>query len=236
MPTKGLVDLLPQTPDIDLDDIGIAVEIVGPNPVKDRHLRDHEPGATDEVLEYRELACGTPDFRTAAQTAVPGRVKAQVAHLDRRWNTYGSPAKQGTEMGNEHRKGERLGQVVVGAGVECPGFVELAVLCCQYQNRGPVAMVAQLLADLEPTAPGKHQVQDERVVVVLGGPPQPVASVEGDLDREALVVQSPFHDRCDLAVVLDQQDLHSRPSLSRRDATTSPMSALCGRRGSRAGA
>jgi hypothetical protein len=116
--------------------------------------------------------------------------------------------------GDQDRKGEGLPEVVVGAGVQPLRLVELTVLRGQHQNRRGVPGVPQLGADAVAVAPRQHHVQQDQVVTALACPPQPVDTVLGDLDLEALRGQAPPQRAGDLDIVLDDQQLHPPRLLS----------------------
>src|SRR4051794_10364137 len=51
----GVVDLLAQVADVQLDDVGLALEVILPDPVEDLRLRQHDPLVTHEVAKQLEL-------------------------------------------------------------------------------------------------------------------------------------------------------------------------------------
>jgi hypothetical protein len=111
----------------------------------------------------------------------------------------------------EDRKGERLAQVVVRAGVQSLGLVVLAVLRGEHEDRGGVAVRAQVGADPVAVAARQQNVEHDQVVGPLAGAPQPLEPVVGRLHREPLGGQSPAQGRGDLGVVLHDQQLHPGP-------------------------
>ena len=125
----------------------------------------------------------------------------------------GTAAQQGADPGDEDRERERLGEEVVGAGVERLGLVELAVLGREDEDRRPHAGIAQVGAHLEAVAARQHQVEDDEVVATLERQPTPFQPVGGDLDGEPLGAQPALDGAGDLAVVLDEQHLHAASSV-----------------------
>ena len=67
---------------------------------------------------------------------------------------------------------------------------------------------AQAATHFEPVEARQHHVEDDGVVVVLGGEPQAVGPVEGDVDRVALLAQATFEEGRHPRLVLDDQDSH----------------------------
>ena len=100
----------------------------------------HLPGPTHEELEHVELAAGQVDLgcrSTTTRRPVSSTRSWPTTDGDR--VTPAGAAQQGADPGDQDRERERLGEVVVGAGVERLGLVEVAVLGRQHQDRRPVA-------------------------------------------------------------------------------------------------
>jgi hypothetical protein len=143
-------------------------------------------------VQHRELLRRQRDLHRAPAAAQPGRVDDQVAHGDRHGPFGAAAPHQGAQPGQQHHVRERLGQVVVGAVVQGLGLVVDAVLGGEHHDRRPVAGLAQPGAERVAVHPGQHHVQDDHVVVVLRGQPEPVAPVVGHVDGEALAGQPAF--------------------------------------------
>src|ERR1700735_4572139 len=58
--TEG-IDLASEIGDVDLDHIGVAVEVVVPHPVENLRLGHHPPGIEQEIVEKFELGGGEVD-------------------------------------------------------------------------------------------------------------------------------------------------------------------------------
>ena len=138
---------------------------------------------------------------------VTGSTREVTGGVRDRPGAAGAP-EQRAQSGQQHDERERLGEVVVGAGVERLGVVVLAVLRRQHQDRCPVAAVAELLAHPVPVDAGQHDVEHDHVVRVLGGHPEPVGAGERHVDGEALGLQAAPHRPGDLLLVLDDEHAH----------------------------
>jgi hypothetical protein len=99
-------------------------------------------------------------------------------------------------------------QVVVGAAVETGDPVANRVARGQHQDRGPDAGLAQSPADLEAVDAGKHQVEDDRVVLDRRGLPARLLAGAGDVDRHPLAREPAPDQARHLGFVLDDQDTH----------------------------
>ena len=113
--------------DVDLDDVRVALEVVVPHVVEDLTLRHDVALAPKQELEQRELARREIDLGIAAPHSLGRRIEAEVARLEHRRAFGGAAPDQRPQPRDEDRVRERLGQVVVGAGVERFDLVPLAL-------------------------------------------------------------------------------------------------------------
>ena len=92
------------------------------------------------------------------------------------WNCSAVAAAQlRAHAGQQFGEAERLGDVVVGAGVEAADGVHLAVLRGEEDDRHGRAALAHALADLEAVDAGQPDVEDQQVVGAVD--PDAIASV-----------------------------------------------------------
>src|SRR6476619_2867760 len=113
------IDLLAQTVDEDVDDIGAGVEAVVPDVRQDHRLRDHASGIPHQVLEQRKLARAQLDLAPAPDRAARAEVEGEIAggELGRGGRRRGA-ANQRLHAGEQLSEGERFDQVVIAAGLE----------------------------------------------------------------------------------------------------------------------
>ena len=118
------------------------------------------------------------------------RAGPQVADLDGRVLGAVGPPRQGPHAGQEFLEGERFHEVIVGPEVEPADSVRHGVFGRQDQDvRGP-ALGPQAAEDRQAVHFRKHQVQDDHVVVVVGGVPQPLFAVARHVERKAGLAQA----------------------------------------------
>ena len=157
----------------------------------------------EQCLEQGVLAAGQLDRDVATATRAVDRVQRQIPGDELTRSGAGIPSGEGPEPSHEDHERERLRQEVVGAGIERLGFVVLAGLGGEHQDRCPDALRAQRLADLVAVHAGQEDVEHDRPVGAFVGSPQTVDSVVAQLDVETFVVQT-FGDRLsEPDVVLD---------------------------------
>lgn len=113
-------------------------------------------------------------------------------------------------MCEQDRERERLGQVVVGSGIEALGVIGCAVFGGQHQHGQVTACGAQLRAHTQAVQPREQEVEDHRVVVELAGPVQAVDTVRGDLHRIACRRQAAAERGGQQLIVFHHENTHIR--------------------------
>ena len=122
-------------------------------------------------------------------------------------------AQMGTHAGHQLAQAERLGDVVVGAGIEAADGVSLAVNRGQHDDRGRDLGPAHLPAQLAPVAVRQADVQQDDVELPGLGLLQPLGRGRrfGRLElavQRQLLGQRPAQ----VVIVVDQQDFLGRGS------------------------
>src|SRR6266480_1733873 len=177
VPAERTVELRPQMPHVDLDDVEVAVEATVPDVIEDVGLRNDVTAVTEQELQQGHLARGERDLHLAPpRTSLP-RIEPEVPRFQHRRSLHGSATDQRPEPGDERHVREGFGDEVVGAGVERLRLVELAVLGGQHQDRRPVPLFAKRRADAISVDPRQHDVEDDRVVRMLARHPQTIGPV-----------------------------------------------------------
>ena len=171
-------------------------------------LGDNSPGVAHEELEDGELSGPQRDLGIAAPAAMLVGVESQVARLQLHRAFRRTATQQSPDPRDQDHVRERLAKEVIGAGVQRLGLVEVAVFGGQHEDRGPVALLAELAAQLVAVDAGQHDVQHDRVVGVLLCHPQPVSAVECDVDREPVGFQTAPQRGGQLLLVFDDEQSH----------------------------
>ena len=115
------------------------------------------------------------------------------------------PAQQGADAGRQLLGHERLGDVVVGPGLQ-PGHHVVGVRPRRHDDDGHGAAAAQGPAALEPVHAGQHEVDERDVGRRLGEQVESLLAAGGVLYLVALALQGEPHGGSDALIVLDDQD------------------------------
>jgi hypothetical protein len=126
------------------------------------------------------------------------------------------PPQQRLHPDQQLLEGERLDQVVVGAGLE-PGHPLGDLAAGGQHEHGHLAGLAQPPAHLEAVDAGQEHVEDDQVGRVVEGPAEGLLAGGGHLDLEPLVGQRAAKGRGQEGVVVDDQDVcaHALPPMDR---------------------
>ena len=138
-----------------------------------------------------------------------GRVQLEVADLQHGRTLARTAPQQRPQPGGQLGEGERLDQVVVGAGVETAHPITHAVARGEHQHRRPALARTQLAAYLEAVEQRQHRVEHDGVVADLGAAEERVLAVTGDVDGVALFLEASLQQRCHPHLVFDYKNSHS---------------------------
>ena len=157
-------------------------------------LIEREPRSTSRVwvLSTRSLKDRLCADGSAESATVPGA------------------ADQRPQPGEQLVERERLGQVVVAAGVEPIHPVADRVAGGEHQNGDVVAGRAQHPGRLQAVEPRHHHVHDHRVGPNRGQPGQGLDAVLGRADLVRVVLQRAFQGVADRLIIVDDKDVHER--------------------------
>ena len=122
-------------------------------------------------------------------------------------------AQEGPDPRRQLLGHERLGDVVVGAGLE-PGHDVVGVRPRRHMMIGTALLAPQGPAALEAVHAGQHEVDQRQSVGASANRSSPSSPLASVIDRVALVLEGEAHRGPDPLVVLDHQDApaHSPPA------------------------
>ena len=141
------------------------------------------------------------------------RERAVAEHLE----ALGAAAPlQRPHAGQQLVEPERLGEVVVRAGVEAADHVLHRVARGEHQDGRVAPLAAELRRHLEAVLLGQHDVEQDDVVLVDVGQHGGLVAVRRDVHDVALFLQALLDEPGDLPVVLHDENFHGLESMRRR--------------------
>jgi hypothetical protein len=120
-------------------------------------------------------------------------------------------ASQGAHPGDQHRKREGLGEVVVGAEGQTVDFVALGGGGGEHDHPGRIVARAEAAAHLVSVHAGQVAVEHDDVVAGEGGPVEGIATVEGHVGGDALTSEAFGDQQGQLGLILDDKHTHGSP-------------------------
>src|SRR6202165_757729 len=197
------VQLGAQISDVDCHHVVVGI-LAGPDGSQELVSSQHLARVPHEVSEQGELAGGERDHPLAATDLAGLDFQVQMRKLEKGGGGRRA-AQQCADTGQELRIGERLDQVVVGAGVEAANAIGRPAACREHQD-GQGCVRPQLPAHLQSIDAGHHQVEDYQVVPLRTGLLEGVGAAERDVDLVAFGTEDALDGGRDHWVVIDHQD------------------------------
>jgi hypothetical protein len=168
--------------------------------------RENDARARGEQRQQVELGRRQVHARRHAHAPRRGSISSAPTRTRRRGRRTPLDApEQRAHAGDQFARGERLGDVVVGADREPDEHVGLLRPGREHQH-GHRPVTLQAAADLEAVESGQHQVEHHEVGAHAIAQCDPVGTVVRDLDREALGTQPRGDRRGDHLLILDHAD------------------------------
>ena len=118
------------------------------------------------------------------------------------------PAHERLHAGEQFGEGERLGQVIVAAGLEAVHSIVNRSACAQNQDRRRTPAPPELVDDRQSVALRQHQIDDGDVVGRIERQREPLFAVFGVIDGKARFLQPAADEVGDRLVVFDDERAH----------------------------
>src|SRR5262249_25816097 len=149
-----IVDLAPHPPDVNVDNVGVRIEMQVPHVLQQHRARDRSPLVADQILEYLELARQQIEGAAAALARARDEVELEIADAQHGFLDHrGAAPGQRLDAREQFREGKRLDQIVVAAGAQAAyPLVDFAERADDQRRRGN-AVFAQALDDRPPLHP-----------------------------------------------------------------------------------
>src|SRR5579884_812114 len=214
----GGVYLVAQVVDIGVEDVAAGLRAFGPDAIGELGAREDAVGVAGEVFEQGEFTGGKRDASPGARDFVAGYVHDEVAGADLAGLgarlELPAAADEGAQAGEQLLEGERLGEVVVGAGVEAGDLVLGGVERGEQEDGCGDALATQRAADADAVAAREEDVEHDDVEAVVVGPHERVGgvAVAQHLHLVPLVLKVALVAARQARLVFDQEDAHTPPA------------------------
>jgi hypothetical protein len=202
------VDLVAQRIDMHLDDVADAVEVDVPDVFDDKRSGQRPVGVAHQELEQCVLLGLELDERAGAPDQPADGVHLQIGDaqhaLARRAATEQRPQAR-RQLGQR----ERLGHIVVGAGVEPRHALVQRILGGEDQHRQLRLARTDVAQHLKPRSSRQHEIEHHRVVIDTAGLLAGAAAFVQHVNSVSLLLQAGLYEAGHLPVVLDHHDAHA---------------------------
>ena len=190
---EALVDLGAQAADMRLDDVGLGVEVVVPDPLQQHGAGHHLAGVAHQVFEQR-------NSRGCSSIALPPRVtvRAQQVHLEvgdaqhRLATCSAAGGGPGPRAAPAARRRRRAWSGSRRRRPRSPSTRSSTPPSAVRNSTGVDARPRAALDQRQPVDAGQHAVDDQHVVLLAGGAEQPVAAVGGAVDDVPVLGAGPW--------------------------------------------
>ena len=208
-PAHGLddvdVELLADAADEHLDGVGVAVEILVVEMLDQFGARHHAPGVVHEIGQQ-------PVFVRGHLDRVAGHADPAGAGVQRHrpagqfgLGMAGGAAQQRADPRQDFLEVKRLGDVVVGAGIEALHLVAPAVARGQDQDRHRAAVAAPGLQHRDAVHLGQADVEHDGVIGLAVAEEVPLLAVEGAIDHIAGIRQRRGQLTIEIRIILNDK-------------------------------
>lgn len=157
-------DLLAQPADEHLDGVGVTVEVLVVEMLDQLGAADHPALMHHQIVKQAVLQRGEAQRFAVDAGAGRSRVETQAAERQARRSMSGRAAQKRPQPRQQLLGVERLGQVVVGAGVEPGDLFAPGAARGQDQHRHGHALAPPALQHRHAVDLGQAEIQDHRVV------------------------------------------------------------------------
>jgi len=157
---EGFVELGAEIADIDFDGVGEDVGVVIPDVGDELVFGEDLVGVTHKILQEGEFFFGEGDGGAGSLDGEGEGVEGKIADREDRVEGSVGAAGESAEAGEQFGKGERLGEIVVGAGVETGDFVVQLAFGSEDEDGGVIVGLAEALADGEAVKLWEHEVKN----------------------------------------------------------------------------
>ena len=163
-----------------------------------------------EEFEKAKFRGSKVNFPLAAEDTPLDDLQCKIRNAKGVRAQFGVAAVKSADAGQQHREGEWLGEIVVGAGIETLHNVGNGIARGKHQNGSVLPVPAEPPRNLEPVHPWKHDVEKEQIEGAALSQLQGGAPVGRQADGVTFLFKSAPEDLRDIPFIFDDENFHLR--------------------------
>jgi hypothetical protein len=198
--------------DVHLDDVGTRFVLVSPDLVEELRLRQDLSGMAHQRLEQSELPRREIDLLPVETHLTRVQVKRDGPLGDLGRDRLIRTPKARMDAGQQFGEAERLREVVIRTRLQIRHPIGHRILSGEHDDGDAGASVTQQREHILAAHGGQDQIEDDDVELERPDQVQPVGSVAGGADDDALRFQPPLDEGCYPRFVLNDQHVHGHTS------------------------
>lgn len=202
-----VAEFFAQVGDVDVEEIGEGELVFVEEVFVEGGAADDFAAMEHEVFEQGVFAGGEGNFFGVAGDAFGGGVELKIADSVGGAGLAGGATDEGAEAGEEFVEIEGFGEVVVGTLVEAFDAIGHGISGGEHEDGGGDAG-AESGEDLPAVESGEHDVEDDGVVLMVGGFVESFLAVAGGVDGIVFFTQGGGEAALEEGVVFDDEEFH----------------------------
>ena len=206
---EGFIEFLAEAADVDVDDVGVAVEVHVPDLFGDEGAGEDFAGAAGEECEEGEFLGAEVETFAGAGGLVADEIDFEIGDGEEIGLACAGAAEDGADAGEEFREGEGFDEVIVGAEFEAFDAVFDGIAGGEEEDGDGGAGAAEFLEDGPAVEAGEHDVEDDEGVLVGAGEVEGIEAAGGDVQQEAAFGEAFLEVEDGVGIIFNEEDFHA---------------------------
>ena len=195
---------------MNVDHVRLRIEMILPHAFEQHGAGDDLARMAHEIFEQAEFARLQVDVGLAALGGAGQKIEFEIAHLEPRLDgSRAAAAHQRIDAREQFHEGVRLRQIVVAAGLEPFHAIVHFGQRAQEQHRRQIAVLADLLDELQPIELRQHAIDDGHVVGSRQRQRETDLAVGGVVDDVTRFLETVHQIALRLEIILNDENPHS---------------------------
>src|SRR6266567_6885722 len=201
-------DFSPQMTHIHIYAVCGTVETLIPDVFQDHGAGKYPSSVCHQVLKH-SVFLGSEFHPLAGPLHLLRKaVQFQISYSKHACSGHGATTEQGFDANQKLSKRKRFGQVVVSASLEVLDFIAQRISRGQNQNGNLRIGPSNPMKDSTTCKAWKHQVENNKIVLIGLGKFPATHAIASCIDREALSGQTACEESRNLLFIFDDKDTH----------------------------